>query len=87
MGATSQTIKNQFLIESVLICVLGGFFGILMGIVTANLISFNLSSEFFMPWFWIITGFIVCLVVGLMSGYLPAKRAAQLDPIESLRFE
>ena len=87
LGATSQTIKNQFLIESVLICVLGGFFGILMGIVTANLISFNLSSEFFMPWFWIITGFIVCLVVGLMSGYLPAKRAAQLDPIESLRFE
>jgi putative ABC transport system permease protein len=87
LGATSETIKNQFLIESVVICVIGGFFGILMGIFTANLISYNLSSEFFMPWFWIITGFLVCLVVGLISGYLPAKRASQLDPIESLRFE
>jgi putative ABC transport system permease protein len=87
LGATSETIKNQFLIESVVICVIGGFFGILMGIITANLISYNLSSEFFMPWFWIITGFLVCLVVGLISGYLPAKRASQLDPIESLRFE
>lgn len=87
LGATSEIIKNQFLIESIVICVIGGFFGILMGIITANLISYNLSSEFFMPWFWIITGFIVCMVVGLISGYLPAKRASQLDPIESLRFE
>ena len=58
-----------------------------MGIITANLISFNLSAEFFMPWFWIITGFLVCLFVGLISGYLPAKRASKLDPIECLRFE
>lgn len=87
LGATSETIKNQFLIESVVICLLGGFFGILMGIIAANLISFQLSADFFIPWFWIITGFIVCLIVGLVSGYLPAKRASQLDPIESLRFE
>ena len=87
LGATAETIKLQFLIESIVICVCGGFFGILMGIICANLISFNLSSDFFMPWFWIITGFLVCLVVGLISGYLPAKRASQLDPIESLRFE
>ncbi len=87
LGATSQIIKNQFLIESVVICIFGGTFGIIMGIITANLISYNLSSEFFVPWFWIIIGFIVCLAVGLVSGYIPAKRASQLDPIESLRFE
>ena len=87
LGATAETIKMQFLIESVVICIGGGFFGILMGIICANLISFNLSSDFFMPWFWIITGFLVCLAVGLISGYLPAKRASQLDPIECLRFE
>lgn len=87
LGATAQTIKNQFLIESVVICVSGGFFGILMGIIAANLISFNLSSSFFMPWTWIIIGFTVCLIVGLISGYIPAKRASLLDPIESLRFE
>ena len=87
LGATAQTIKNQFLIESIVICVFGGFFGILMGIIAANLISFNLSSSFFMPWTWIIIGFTVCLAVGLISGYIPAKRASLLDPIESLRFE
>ncbi len=87
LGATSETIKRQFLIESVVICMIGGFFGIVMGIISANLISLSLSSDFFMPWFWITVGFIVCLIVGLISGYLPAKRASQLDPIESLRFE
>jgi putative ABC transport system permease protein len=87
LGATAQTIKTQFLIESIVICLFGGFFGILMGIIAANSISLMLGSSFFMPWFWIFTGFIVCMVVGLLSGYLPAKRASLLDPIECLRFE
>ncbi len=87
MGATAQTIKNQFLIESVVICFFGGGFGILMGIIMANVISLYFSSELFIPWFWIFMGFTICMVVGLISGYLPAKRASQLDPIESLRFE
>jgi putative ABC transport system permease protein len=87
LGATSDTIKMQFLIESVFICFIGGVFGILMGIIMANAISLYLSSDFFMPWFWVIFGFVICLIVGLISGYIPAKRASQLDPIESLRFE
>ena len=87
LGATQETIKNQFLIESIVICLVGGVFGIIMGIITANLISYQLSSEFFIPWLWITVGFVVCLVVGLASGYIPAKRASKLDPIESLRFE
>lgn len=87
MGATQSIIKNQFLIESVVICVMGGLLGILFGIIIGNLISFALHTGFFIPWFWIITGVIICIVVGLLSGYLPAKRASQLDPIDSLRFE
>lgn len=87
MGATQKAIKNQFLIESVVICVMGGLFGIFLGIVMGNIISFALNTGFFIPWFWIITGVIICIAVGLLSGYIPAKRASQLDPIESLRFE
>lgn len=87
LGATPDTIKMQFLIESLLICFLGGVFGILTGIISANIISFILGSSFFIPWIWIIMGFVICLVVGLLSGYIPAKRASLLDPIESLRFE
>lgn len=87
MGATQAVIKNQFLIESVVICVMGGLIGIFFGIVIGNLISLLLDTGFFIPWFWIVTGVIICIIVGLISGYLPAKRASQLDPIDSLRFE
>jgi putative ABC transport system permease protein len=87
MGATQQIIKNQFLIESVVICVSGGLIGILFGIIIGNVISFALSTGFFVPWFWIFAGVVICVFVGLLSGYIPAKRASQLDPIESLRFE
>jgi len=87
MGATQKIIKNQFLIESVVICVAGGIIGIILGIVMGNLISLALNTGFFIPWFWIISGVIICIVVGLLSGFIPAKRASLLDPIESLRFE
>ena len=87
LGATAETIKNQFLIESVVICILGGALGIILGIVIGNLISLSLNTGFFIPWFWISLGLIICIVVGLISGYLPAKRASELDPIDSLRFE
>ena len=87
LGATAQTIKRQFLIESIVICFFGGGFGILMGILMANGISLYFSSEFFIPWFWIFMGFTICMVVGLISRYIPAQRASKLDPIESLRFE
>ena len=87
LGATQKTIKYQFLIESVVICLMGGAIGILFGIIIGNVISLALNTGFFIPWFWIIMGVIICVTVGLISGYIPAKRASQLDPIESLRFE
>lgn len=87
LGATQQTIKNQFLIESIVICVIGGSLGIVLGIIGGNVISLLMDTGFFVPWFWMITGYIVCVFVGLVSGYIPAKRASKLDPIESLRFE
>jgi putative ABC transport system permease protein len=87
MGATQKAIKHQFLIESVVICVIGGLIGILLGITIGNVISVILDTGFFIPWFWIVTGVIICIAVGLLSGYIPAKRASQLDPIDSLRFE
>lgn len=87
LGATQQAIKNQFLIESVVICVMGGLIGIVLGIIGGNGLGLLLGTSFFIPWFWIITGVSICIVVGLISGFLPAKRASKLDPIESLRFE
>ncbi len=88
LGATSKRIKEQFLIEAIVICILGGVVGILLGIIIGNLVA-NLIGEgtLIIPWVWMIMGLIVCVGVGLLSGVIPANKASKLDPIESLRFE
>jgi len=88
IGATSKRIKEQFLIEAIVICLLGGAVGILLGILIGNLVA-NLIGEgtLIIPWVWMIMGLVVCVGVGLLSGFIPANKASKLDPIESLRFE
>ena len=87
MGATKAIIKNQFLIEAIVICQLGGIVGIAIGIPIGNIISIFVGGAFIVPWVWIISGLLLCLIVGLASGIYPALKAAKLDPIESLRYE
>ncbi|GHE62045.1 MULTISPECIES: ABC transporter permease [Roseivirga] len=87
LGATPKRILQQFLIESVVICQMGGIAGAVLGIIVGNILAKLLGGAFIIPWLWITVGLIICVVVGVISGYIPAKRAAAMDPIESLRFE
>jgi putative ABC transport system permease protein len=88
IGATPKKIRQQFLLEAIAICMLGGIGGGILGIAIGNSISLLVGSGAFVaPWEWVIMGFIVCLVVGLVSGFYPAYKASRLDPIESLRYE
>jgi putative ABC transport system permease protein len=87
IGATSGSIRNQFLTEAVVICQMGGAFGIVLGILIGNGVSFYFGEGFVVPWAWMILAAILCFVVGLLSGLIPAIKAAKLDPIEALRFE
>ena len=88
LGATPLRIRQQFVIEAIVVCVLGGIGGVLLGILIGNLISKAIGIDaFVVPWFWMLMGMVVCVLVGLISGYYPAHKASKLDPIESLRFE
>ena len=87
LGANNKAIRDQFLVESVVITELGGILGIILGIALGNLVAYFTEGPFIIPWLWIIFAFTVSLVVGLLSGLFPAIKASKLDPIESLRFE
>ncbi|RZK67999.1 MAG: FtsX-like permease family protein, partial [Pedobacter sp.] len=73
--------------EAVVICLMGGVLGIFLGIVLGNVISLAMGGAFIIPWFFIIGGFALCVLVGIVSGYYPAKKASKLDPVEALRYE
>ncbi len=87
IGAKTQTIKYQFLFESIMIGQMGGLLGIILGILIGNAVSSVLGSSFMIPWVWVMTGIVVCFIVGVVSGYAPAVKAANIDPIEALRYE
>jgi putative ABC transport system permease protein len=87
LGATPMKIRQQFIVEAIVVCMLGGIAGILLGVAIGNIAAKAMSMAFVLPWLWMFVGLIVCVAVGLLSGYYPANKAAKLDPIESLRFE
>lgn len=87
LGAASKRIKAQFLMESVIIGQTGGLIGIAAGILIGNIIAAVMQASFVIPWLWMLLAIALCMAVGILSGYIPAKRAAALDPIECLRYE
>ncbi|MEO1256925.1 MAG: FtsX-like permease family protein, partial [Bacteroidota bacterium] len=87
LGATSRNILTQFLLEATVICNMGGILGILLGVLVGNVVVLFTEGSFLIPWLWILLALVVCTAVGLLSGIYPAMRAANLDPIESLRYE
>lgn len=87
IGASAQTIRRQFLMESVVIGQLGGFFGIILGVGIGNIVGSFVGTAAIIPWGWITIAVIICFVVGIVSGFYPANKASRLDPIEALRHE
>jgi len=87
IGATPAVIRKQFLIEAVVICIIGGIGGMVLGMAIGNLIAVGISGKFVIPWMWLFSAFVICTFIGLASGFYPAKKASNLDPVEALRYE
>ncbi len=87
VGATNSNILTQFLVEAIVLCQIGGFFGIFLGIISGNLLGAYLKSEVVIPLDWVIIGFLICAFVGVIFGVYPAYKASKLNPIDALRYE
>ncbi len=87
IGAKKKDINMQFLMESVLLTFVGGGIGIILGVAIALLISATGIMQASISVFSIILAFGVCAIIGIAFGYYPARRAANLNPIEALRYE
>lgn len=87
IGASARLIRQQFLFESIVIAEIGCIIGVVIGILMGNAVAVLLECDFLIPWIWMIVASVICMIVGVASGYIPAKRAADLDPIEALRYE
>ncbi len=87
LGATPLKIRQQFIVEAIVVCLIGGIVGVLLGVAIGNIAAKFMNMSFVLPWLWMFVGLVVCVAVGLFSGYYPANKASKLDPIESLRFE
>ncbi|MBP1690775.1 MAG: transporter efflux protein, partial [Bacteroidetes bacterium] len=87
IGAQRRDILTQFMIEAILLCEIGGIVGVILGIITGNVVGLLMEVPAVIPWDWATIGIVVCSIVGLVFGVYPAWKAANLDPIEALRYE
>lgn len=87
VGAKRRNIMAQFIMEAVVLCEVGGVLGVLLGILGGNSTAWLLKLAPVIPVDWVFIGLIICSIVGVIFGTYPAYKAANLDPIESLRYE
>lgn len=87
LGGKRINIRNQFLLESIIISLMGAIVGIGLGVLLGNIVALILKTGFVVPWAWVISGVIICSLVGLLAGVYPARKAARLNPIDALRHE
>ncbi len=87
IGAKSSTVLNQFVIEAITICQIGGLGGVVLGLIIGNVTSNMIGGSFIVPWNWIFLALGICTLVGLGAGIWPAYQASKINPIEALRHE
>lgn len=87
VGAKKRNVLTQFLIEAVTLCLIGGFVGVVLGVIVGNLLGGLMGVSGAIPVDWVVIGLMMCVFIGIVFGTYPAYKAANLDPIEALRYE
>lgn len=87
VGARGKDVLMQFLIEAILISVIGGIIGIFVGVGATFVVKWAASWPVFIQSWSVLLSFGVCSITGIFFGWYPAKKAAKLDPIEAIRYE
>jgi putative ABC transport system permease protein len=87
IGAKKRNIMSQFIFEAIMLCEVGGVMGVALGVIGGNVAGFYMNLPVVIPYDWAVIGLVMCSVVGIIFGTYPAYKAANLDPIESLRYE
>ena len=87
IGARKRNILMQFVMEAIVLCEVGGIIGVALGVAGGNVLAWMMKVPPAIPVDWIVLGLLICSAVGIIFGSYPAYKAANLDPIESLRYE
>ena len=87
IGARRRDILRQFLLEAIALSIFGGFGGIVLGWAVGNFVAAQMNVPMIIPWLWISVALGVCTAIGVVFGFFPAYRAAQLKPVDALRYE
>lgn len=87
IGAKKSNILIQFIVEAIVLCQLGGLIGIILGVGIGNIVGMQLNVNAMIPYNWVFIGVMLCTIIGVTFGTYPAYKAANLDPIEALRYE
>jgi putative ABC transport system permease protein len=87
VGAKKRNITAQFIMEAIVLCEVGGGIGVVLGILGGNATAYFLELPPAIPFDWALIGLLICSAVGIVFGSYPAIKAANLDPVESLRYE
>jgi putative ABC transport system permease protein len=87
VGARKRNVMTQFVMEAVVLCEVGGVIGMGLGVAGGNVVAMLLKVPPALPVDWMVFGLVICSIVGIVFGTYPACKAANLDPVESLRYE
>lgn len=85
IGATNRAVLSEFLIEAILLCLIGGFLGMLLTFILSKILTHSFEFPIYLNIANILYGILLSIVVGVLAGLIPARKASRLDPVEAIR--